>query len=221
MMEAGYADAAVVGGVDSLCLTTLYGFGSLELLSREPCRPCDAERDGISIGEAAGFALLEPALPGKAGVLLAGYGESSDAYHMSAPEPEGNGALLAMRAALQSAGIEPAQVDYINMHGTGTPANDRVEDRAVSRLFGKSVACSSTKSWTGHTLGAAGITEAIISALCLEAGLVPGSLNIRRLDPEFGCRVALAPESRELGHVMSNSFGFGGSNCSLVFGKRA
>ncbi|MGA8048906.1 MAG: beta-ketoacyl-[acyl-carrier-protein] synthase family protein [Burkholderiales bacterium] len=221
MIEAGFADAAVVGGVDSLCLTTLYGFGSLELLSREPCRPCDAGRDGISIGEAAGFALLERPEPGSRGVALVGYGESSDAYHMSSPDPEGEGAYIAMRSALEGAGIEPADVGYLNMHGTGTPANDCIEDRAIYRLFRESVLCSSTKGWTGHTLGAAGITEAIICALCLSAGLVPGSLNLDRIDPTFSSHVAVAAESRDLRYVMSNSFGFGGSNCSLVFGQLA
>jgi len=221
MMQAGYADAAVVGGVDSLCLTTLYGFGSLELLSREPCRPCDVARDGISIGEAAGFALLERLPAGEGRVALVGYGESSDGHHLSSPEPEGEGAFLAMGDALRRAGIEPADVDYVNMHGTGTPANDRSEDRAIFRLFGDAVPCSSTKGWTGHTLGAAGITEAVICALCLEADLVPGCLNVRRIDPAFSARVVVEPESRELRYVMSNSIGFGGSNCSLLFERLA
>ena len=163
IIESGFADAAVVGGVDSLCLTTLYGFGSLELLSRDPCRPCDAQRDGISIGEAAGFALLERAGDGRGGIGLVGYGESSDAYHMSSPHPEGEGAYRAMRDALTRARIVAHDVGYVNMHGTGTRNNDRSEDRALFRLFGCSTACSSTKGWTGHTLGASGIVEAIIS----------------------------------------------------------
>ncbi len=222
LIAAGYADAAVVGGVDSLCLTPLYGFASLELLSREPCRPCDADRDGISIGEAAGFALLE--LDGGADsadgeIALVGYGESSDAYHMSSPHPDGEGAYLAMDAALARARITPREVGYVNMHGTGTPANDRVEDKALYRLFGNAVPCSSTKGWTGHTLGAAGITEAIISALCLRHGYVPGSLNVRRVDPALRSRIALEPETGDLRYVLSNSFGFGGSNCSLLFGR--
>jgi 3-oxoacyl-[acyl-carrier-protein] synthase-1 len=217
MMQAGYADAAVVGGVDSLCLTTLHGFGSLGLLSREPCRPCDAARDGISIGEAAGFALLERT--GAAGVALAGYGESSDAHHLSSPDPEGEGAFLAMRAALGRAAVAPGEVDYVNMHGTGTLTNDRIEDRAISRLFGDATPCSSTKGWTGHTLGAAGITEAVISVLCLEAGLVPGSLNVRQVDPALASRIVVEPDSRPLRCVVSNSIGFGGSNCSLLFAR--
>lgn len=219
MIEAGFADAAVVGGVDSLCLTTLYGFDSLELLSREPCRPCDGRRDGISIGEAAGFALLERANDGEGNIGLVGYGESSDAHHMSSPHPEGEGAYRAMREALARARITADEVDYVNMHGTGTPANDRSEDRALFRLFGRAAACSSTKGWTGHTLGAAGIVEAIISALCLREGYMPGSLNVREVDPELQCRIAVEPETRELRYVLSNSFGFGGNNCSLVLGK--
>jgi 3-oxoacyl-[acyl-carrier-protein] synthase-1 len=140
---------------------------------------------------------------------------------MSSPHPEGEGAAAAMRAALERAGIEPAQVDYVNLHGTGTPANDRAEDAAVFGLFGRSVACSSTKGWTGHTLGAAGIVEAVISLLCLRQGLVPGSLNLERLDPALKSRVAVAAESRRLDRVLSNSFGFGGNNCSLLFGASA
>jgi len=221
LIEAGYADAAVVGGVDSLCLTTLYGFNSLDLLSREPCRPCDAARDGISIGEAAGFALLEGPGRARSGVALVGYGESSDAFHMSSPDPSGDGAYAAMHFALQRAGIAPREVHYVNMHGTGTPANDRIEDRAIFRLFGDSVPCSSTKGWTGHTLGAAGIVEAIICALCLETGLVPGTLNLDRVDPAFASRVAADAETRDLRCVLSNSFGFGGSNCSLLLGRLA
>lgn len=217
MLQAGYADAAVVGGVDSLCLTTLHGFDSLELLSGEPCRPCDAARDGISIGEAAGFALLERAPTGVAGIALVGYGESSDAYHLSSPDPEGEGTFLAMSEALRRAGIAPTDVDYVNMHGTGTLANDRSEDRAIFRLFSDMTPSSSTKGWTGHTLGAAGITEAVICILCMEANLVPGSLNIRQLDPMLVSRVVVQPEARQLRYVISNSIGFGGSNCSLLF----
>jgi len=215
-IRAGWCDAAVVGGVDSLCLTTLYGFNSLELVSRRPCRPWDAARDGISIGEAAGFALLERE---GAGVRLLGYGESSDAYHMSTPHPEGEGALLAMQAALDCAGLTPAQIDYINLHGTATPSNDRAEDRAVTRLFNGAVACSSTKGWTGHTLGAAGITEAIFCALAIEEGLVPGSMNTEQADPQLSAPIVRATRRQKVAVAMSNSFGFGGSNCALIFGQ--
>jgi len=221
LIEAAFVDAAVVGGVDSLCLTTLYGFGSLELLSREPCRPCDAARDGISIGEAAGFVLLERADSGAGKIALLGYGESSDGYHMSAPHPEGAGVRLAVMQALCRAGLAPDAIDYINLHGTATPANDRAEDAALHRIFGAAIPCSSTKGWTGHTLGAAGVTEAIISALCLERSWVPGTLNTRTLDPSLRSRIVLSGEQHPLRHVLSNSFGFGGNNCSLVLGMRA
>ena len=217
-IQAGWCDAAVVGGVDSLCMTTLYGFNSLELVSAEPCRPWDAKRDGINIGEAAGFALLEPA-DDTAEVLLEGYGESSDAYHMSTPHPEGEGAALAMRQALKRAGLERSEIGYINLHGTATPSNDAAEDKAVEKVFGCTTPCSSTKGWTGHTLGAAGISEAIIAMLVLQHGFLPANLNLQQKDPALAINVLQKSESREVRHVVSNSFGFGGSNCSLVFGK--
>jgi 3-oxoacyl-[acyl-carrier-protein] synthase-1 len=221
MIALGLADAAVVGGVDSLCRNTLYGFASLDLVGREPCRPCDAERGGISIGEAAGFALLEK--PDQArrhsGIALLGYGESSDAYHMSTPHPEGAGAALAMRRALASASLEPAAIDYVNMHGTASLVNDSMEDKAITSVFGVNTPASSTKGWTGHALGAAGITEAVICALCVHNGLLPGCLNAQAIDPAFTSRILLANEHRPLKRVLSNSFGFGGSNASLIFGS--
>jgi 3-oxoacyl-[acyl-carrier-protein] synthase-1 len=219
-IACGTIDAALVGGVDTLCLTTLYGFSSLELTSTRPCRPYDADRDGISVAEGAAFALLEPVPPDPAepSLLLLGYGESSDAYHMSSPHPEGLGASLAMEAALKSAGFEPAQIDYLNLHGTGTRSNDAAEGKAVAGLFGRAVPCSSTKGATGHTLGAAGAVEAVICALALEHGLLPGSPNTETPDPAIGIDYLLAPRAGRLRRVLSNSFGFGGSNCSLVFG---
>ena len=220
MIAQGLCDAAVVGGVDSLCRNTLYGFASLDLVGREPCRPCDAQRGGISIGEAAGFALLErpQQAASHSGVALLGYGESSDAYHMSTPHPEGVGAALAMQRALACAALAPAAIDYINMHGTASQANDSMEDRAITTVFGPRTACSSTKGWTGHALGAAGITEAVIAALCIQNGLMPGCLNTRRIDPGFTSQVLLTNQSGDVRRVLSNSFGFGGSNCSLIFG---
>jgi 3-oxoacyl-[acyl-carrier-protein] synthase-1 len=220
MIAAGACDAAVVGGADSLCLTTLYGFRSLELTSSQPCRPFDAERDGISLGEGAGFALLEkpgPEAPADALVLL-GVGESSDAHHMATPHPEGLGARLAMQRALESARLGPADIDYINLHGTATPTNDVAEDRAVVELFGTGTPCSSTKGATGHLLGAAGITEAVVSMLALRHGLIPGSPHTRRVDPALRCDYVLEPRAARLRRVLTNSFGFGGSNCSLVIG---
>ena len=217
-IEAGLCDAAIVGGVDSLCLTTLYGFSSLQLVSSSPCRPCDASRDGISIGEAGGFALLE-AEPTEGGqVCLLGCGESSDGYHMSSPHPDGKGAALAMQDALNNAGLRPEQISYINLHGTASWANDSAEDKAVSRLFAHDTPVSSTKGWTGHTLGAAGIVEAIISALTLQHGLVPGCLNATTIDPTFRMHTLLENRRARVNYVMSNSIGFGGNNCSLVFG---
>lgn len=217
-LAVGLCDAVVVGGVDSLCFMTLYGFASLGLLSETPCRPCDEGRNGLSIGEAAGFMLLERY--GDGALQLLGYGESSDAHHMSTPHPEGLGAILAMERALDRAEMKPIDIDYINLHGTGTPANDLAEDRAVSTTFGGRTPCSSTKGRTGHTLGAAGITEAILSALCLRHDFIPGTVHMNRLDPQLQSRIMLHSESRPLRAVISNSFGFGGNNCSLIFGKR-
>lgn len=221
MITAGVIDAAIVGGVDSLCLTTLYGFNSLELLSSAPCRPYDADRNGLSIGEAAAFILLErPAASLDAdAVLLLGAGESSDAHHMSSPHPEGLGARMAMAAALKTAGLQPADIDYINLHGTATPSNDAAEGRAVAALFGGSVPCSSTKGATGHTLGAAGGLEAVISALALQHGFLPGGVNTRYVDPDIPIQYLTANQQRAPRRVLSNSFGFGGTNCSLILGR--
>lgn len=221
MIQAGLCDAAIVGGVDSLCLTTLYGFNSLGLVSSQPCRPFDANRDGISIGEAAGFVLLEKssAQSDPDTVMLLGFGESSDAYHMSTPHPEGLGARLAIQAALHAAGLAPDDIDYINLHGTGTKSNDASEDQAVFDVFGSNTPCSSTKGSTGHLLGAAGVTEAIISALCIRHRFVPGGLNTRSLDPALKSHYLLQNRQQAVKHVLSNSFGFGGSNCSLVLGR--
>jgi 3-oxoacyl-[acyl-carrier-protein] synthase-1 len=221
MIAAGLCDAALVGGVDSLCLTTLYGFGSLGLLSPVGCRPFDADRDGISIGEGAGMVLLEKKAGGRTGdsIALLGIGESSDAYHMSTPHPEGLGARMAMEQALTSAGLSPAAIDYINLHGTGTRSNDAAEDKAVCAVFGKDTPCSSTKGWTGHTLGACGAIDAIICALAIERGFMPGSVNTRTVDPGLGLRYLLDNRREPLDIAMSNAFGFGGTNCSLLLGR--
>lgn len=218
-LRLGLCDAAVVAGVDSLTLTTLYGFSSLELVSPHPCKPWDAARNGISIGEAAGFALLERAAPQDGAICLTGYGESSDAYHMSTPHPQGKGAAQAMRAALQSAGLHASQIDYINLHGTGTPSNDASEDLAVLEVFGGATPCNSTKGATGHTLGAAGMMEAVISALCLRHGLIPGAQTTATIDPQLKANYVRQGRPQALRHVLSNSFGFGGNNCSLLFSK--
>jgi 3-oxoacyl-[acyl-carrier-protein] synthase-1 len=221
MIEAGFIDAALVGGVDSLCLTTLYGFQSLQLSSSRPCRPFDVTRDGISIGEAAAFALLERPSDQLDGdqVLLLGVGETSDAYHMSAPHPEGHGARRAMLAALRAADLEPGAIDYINLHGTGTPSNDRSESQAVTTVFGAATPGSSTKGATGHTLGAAGALEAVISALALRNGFMPGGVHTTHIDPQLTACYLRENRRAPLSYVLSNSFGFGGTNCSLIFGR--
>lgn len=305
LIAAGLIDAAIVGGVDSLCLTTLYGFNSLELLSPEICRPWDAARSGLSVGEAAAFALVERAAEavvgpgGEAGDdangrndrevrdngtvrnsgaahdnrnagdssdargrrsgataidlhdngpasqiarsaaiscadrrvdqpadlparppcgWLLGVGESNDGYHMSSPHPEGAGAAAAMRAAIEQAGLQPTDIDYINLHGTATPSNDAAEDRAVASVFGRTTPCSSTKGATGHTLGAAGGVEAVIALLAIESGLMPGGLNLKRRDADLQSNYLSENRHQRVRHVLSNSFGFGGSNASLVLG---
>ncbi|HVA15613.1 MAG TPA: beta-ketoacyl-[acyl-carrier-protein] synthase family protein [Stellaceae bacterium] len=219
MIAAGFCDAAIVGGADTLCSTTIYGFRSLGLISREPCRPFDRGRDGISIGEASGFAIVEKAAGGRLppnAVLLRGIGESSDAYHMSTPHPDGAGARLAMERALAAAGMAPDDIDYVNIHGTATPVGDAAEDRALVELFGRETPCSSTKGYTGHTLGAAGIVETIIAALAIQNSFMPGSANTQDVDPALRSRYLTAGQHAPVRRAMSNSFGFGGSNCSLV-----
>lgn len=223
MIAAGLIDAAVAGGVDSLCLTTLYGFNSLELTSTRACRPFDRARDGISIGEAAAFALLERAPVVGCGadtpdgaVLLLGVGESSDAYHMSSPHPEGRGAREAMEGAVAAAGLDAADIGYINLHGTATPSNDAAEGHAVRALFADGTPCSSTKGATGHTLGAAGAVEAVVAALALCDGFMPAGVNTT--EPEPGLDYLVATRHERARYVLSNSFGFGGTNCSLVLG---
>jgi 3-oxoacyl-[acyl-carrier-protein] synthase-1 len=218
-LEAGFCDAVVVGGVDSLCLTTLYGFNALQLIASDICRPSDTDRTGLSIGEAAGFALLERGTDAPTAPQLLGYGESSDAFHMSAPHPEGDGAVQAMQGALTRAGLIATEIDYINLHGTGTPTNDLTESIAVTRMFATGTPCSSTKGFTGHTLGAAGIVEAIFAVLGIEHGFMPVSLNTCSLDAQIKANILLQAREAPMTRVLSNSFGFGGSNCSLILGK--
>ncbi len=221
MINAGWCDAAIVGGVDSLCLTTIYGFRSLGLTSTQPCRPYDGERDGISVAEAAGFALLEKT-PSTHALAVLGVGESSDAYHMSSPHPEGRGAKQAMTQALTQAKLSPSDIHYINLHGTATKTNDAAEGAAVASLFGNQTPASSTKGFTGHTLGAAGVTEIAISAMALQHNTVPGSINTQQLDSaitiDYQRDNVHMSAAKPMRHVMSNSFGFGGSNCSVVLG---
>jgi len=219
-LNAGLVDAVLVGGVDTLCLSVLHGFDSLQLVSENPCKPLDQNRDGINLGEASGYAILVRADEGHddSGICLLGYGESSDAHHMSHPHPDGLGAKLAMTQALDMASLQPESIDYINLHGTSSRANDLIEGRLISSMFPKSTQVSSTKGWMGHTLGAAGITEALIALDALQRGLIPGSMNLDELDHELDLSVSNENIQRDMNYVMSNSFGFGGNNCCLVFG---
>ncbi len=219
MIRLGLIDAAVVGGVDTLCESVLFGFNALQLVSQLPCRPFDANRDGISIGEAAGFALLQKADTAIGAPQLIGYGESSDAHHMSTPHPDGLGAELALRAALERAAVPPQRVDYINLHGTASVKNDEVEAALVDRVFPASTRASSSKGYTGHALGAAGILEATIALLAIEHNLVPGNLGGDTPDPICGPQFAWRNEDRQVDVALSNSFGFGGNNACLAFAR--
>jgi 3-oxoacyl-[acyl-carrier-protein] synthase-1 len=219
MVRLGLVDAALVGGVDTLCDSVLFGFNALELVSPEPCRPFDAQRRGISIGEAAAFALLERADLAPRSPRLIGYGESSDAYHMSTPHPGGRGARAALEDALARAGLDSDQVDYINLHGTATLKNDEVEAALLGERFSPRVRASSTKGFTGHTLGAAGALEAVFALLAIGQGFIPGNSGCAR--PESACarQLALESEAREVRVALSNSFGFGGNNACLAFAR--
>jgi 3-oxoacyl-[acyl-carrier-protein] synthase-1 len=219
LIRLGLVDAAVVGGVDTLCDSVLFGFNALELIAREPCRPFDAARNGISIGEAAGFALLERAEMAPHALQLLGYGEASDAHHMSTPHPQGLGAELALDDALARAGLSASQVDYINLHGTASQKNDEVEAALVTRAFPPRTRASSTKGFTGHTLGAAGIVEATIAMQAIEHGLIPGNLGGDSPDPTCGVQFAWRNEHQRVDVALSNSFGFGGNNACLAFAR--
>ncbi|WP_148611423.1 beta-ketoacyl-[acyl-carrier-protein] synthase family protein [Aeromonas sobria] len=216
LLASGQADMALVGGADSLCGLTLNGFDSLESLSEQRCQPFAAGRDGINIGEGAALFLvsLEPAP-----LALLGDGESSDAWHISAPHPQGEGAERAMRMALTRAGLEAEQIGYVNAHGTATRLNDEMESRALARLFPNKVPVSSTKVLTGHTLGAAGATEAALCCLLIERGL-PLPPQGETADPALA-PISLVQEPGPADIIMSNSFAFGGNNVSLIFGKEA
>ena len=218
LIRLGLADAALVGGVDTLCDSVLFGFHSLELVSPHGCRPFDVQRDGISIGEAAAFALLERATVAPRALRLLGHGESSDAYHMSTPHPEGRGALSALDDALARAGIAAEAVDYINLHGTATFKNDEVEAKVLPHFSARTRA-SSTKGFTGHTLGAAGALEAVIALLAIEHGVVPPNLGCDEPMPEAAPWLALESAEQRIDVAVSNSFGFGGNNACLVFGR--
>ena len=223
MIEVGLVDAAVVGGVDSLAGSTVFGFHALGLVSAECCRPFDRRRDGINVGEAAGFALVERYDPSRHAdaPLLAGYGESSDAHHMSAPHPEGRGARQAIEEALRRAGVPATAIDYINLHGTATPKNDAVEAAVVATLFDSRTSSGSTKGWTGHALGAAGIVEAVVCLVAMRDGHAPGTLGCVERDPTIVLPIAEEGTHRPIGLALSNAFAFGGNNCVLAFARDA
>ncbi len=224
LVREGAAPAALVGGVDVFTRICFMGFNSLKLLDPEPCRPFDRDRRGMSIGEAAAFLVLEDAdrcrqRGGRAYAELVSAGMTTDAHHVTAPHPEGEGMIQAMRQALEAARMAPGEIGYVNAHGTGTPQNDRTEALALSRVFGEGgVLVSSTKSLIGHTMAAAGSVEAVATVLALVHGLVPPTANLEHVDPEvpFDC-VPGAARPAELGAAVSNSFGFGGQNVSLIF----
>lgn len=220
LIATGVCDAVLTGGVDSLCRLTLYGFKSLDIMSEQPCTPLDQERCGISLGEGAGLLLLEKPREALSDcVHLLGCGESSDAHHMSAPHPEGRGAVIAMRGALAQAGITASDIDYVNLHATGTVLNDRVEMLAMAQVFEPGIHCSGTKGLTGHTLGAAGGIETIISWLSLRHGFRPGTCNLNQVDADFRCTVIRDSETEiPVAFTMNNNFGFGGNNTSVILG---
>jgi 3-oxoacyl-[acyl-carrier-protein] synthase II len=224
LIADGVVDTAVAGGVDAMTLLCFMGFNALKLLDPEPCRPFDRDRRGMSIGEGAAFVVLEAAERARARgarayAELAGHAMTTDAYHVTAPQPEGEGMERAMRAALAAAGVAPAGVGYANAHGTATPQNDRIEARAIARVFGDDgLLVSSTKSMIGHTMAAAGSLEAVATILALVHETIPPTANLTTPDPEvaFDCVPRVAREAT-VEHAISNSFGFGGQNVTLLF----
>jgi len=228
MIRTGRCPIVLAGGSDSLCRTTFAGFNALQALDPEPCRPFDRDRHGLTLGEGAAVLVLEDADHARARgaapwAALAGCGLTTDAYHMTAPRPDGAAAIAAFRTALAASGTPPNAVDYINAHGTGTPANDVVETRIIKAVLGahaSHVPISSTKSMIGHCLGSAGAIEALTSVLALRHDLVPPTLRLAQADPQ--CDLDYVPGAsrhRSLGTVVSNSYGFGGTNSSLVFAR--
>lgn len=215
LVRLGLCDAVLTGGVDSLCLTSLYGFEGLELLSRAPCRPFDVRREGLSIGEGAGFLLIEREGDGP---RLLGYGETSDAVSMSTPPPDGAGAQAAMREALARGGLAAAEIGFVKLHGTGTRTNDAAEAAAVAAVFPHVPPAASLKGMIGHTLGAAGAVEAVLCLDAMEAGVVPGTVGLDQPDATLAIAPGARPSTGEIRRAICNAFGFGGSNSALLFG---
>ena len=217
LLATNAVDAVLVGGVDALSQTTLRGFHSLQILSPVYCRPLSRERRGINIGEGAAYLLIER--DGDATARLLGVGESSDAHHMSAPDPTGEGARTAMAAALAQADLPPGEIAYINAHSPGTRLNDLSEGLAITALFGGRVPVASTKGYAGHLLGAGGATEAVFAIVAIEQGWIPRSIGADPVDVDLGLNVPTARLDTPCRNVLSNSFAFGGSNVSLLFGQ--
>ncbi|MBE6244192.1 MAG: beta-ketoacyl-[acyl-carrier-protein] synthase family protein [Bacteroidales bacterium] len=226
LIESGRFDIVIAGGMECLTKFHLNGFNSLMILDQEPCRPFDASRKGLNLGEGAAYIVLENkahALERGARIraFLSGWGNTCDAYHQTASSPDGAGALEAMRKALEVARLNPSDIDYVNAHGTGTENNDLSEGKALMTLFGDRMPyVGSTKCFTGHATSAAAGLEAVISILCIESGLIPANLRFRTKDPGLDFSpVAEKIENIKLNHVLSNSFGFGGNDSSLIFSR--
>jgi 3-oxoacyl-[acyl-carrier-protein] synthase II len=225
-IRAGQTDLALCGGYDPLCEFAFAGFHSLQALTTDLCRPFDRNRNGLAIGEGAGILILEPwdrAEARGAHIVgeVVGYGESNDAFHMTHPDPDGKVAAVAVRRALEDAGIEPEDVDYVNAHGTGTPFNDASETAALVAVMGsrgRKIPVSSTKSMIGHLLGGAGAVEGILTVLALKENWLPPNVNYETPDPDCDLRIVRhAERSKRMTVALSNSFGFGGANATLAF----
>jgi 3-oxoacyl-(acyl-carrier-protein) synthase len=219
MLRSGKAKAVLAGGVDSLCRLTYFGFHSLQLVDRQGCRPLDADRHGMAVAEGAAMLLLTTEKPDRPLAELLGAGLSCDAYHPAAPHPEGRGALRAMQAALADAGLNPTEISYINLHGTGTPENDLAEAKAIKTLFAAPPPLSSIKGATGHSLAASGAIEAVVAAIAVAKDFLPANTGCQNPDPALGLTPLSQPTSQATTAVLSNSFGFGGNNGCLVIAK--
>jgi 3-oxoacyl-[acyl-carrier-protein] synthase-1 len=224
LIKHGILDRVIVGGTDSLSRFTINGFMTLMILDNEACKPFDAERKGLNLGEGAGFIVIESEKAAKGKSILAelsGYGNSNDAYHQTASSPDGAGAFLAMEKALKVSGLKPEDIDYINAHGTGTAINDLSEGTAITRMFGKNMPLiSSTKAYTGHTLGACGGIEAVFSVLSIQENSVFPNLNYKNQMPEVEFKPTTELlTNQKINHVLSNSFGFGGNTSALIFSR--
>jgi 3-oxoacyl-(acyl-carrier-protein) synthase len=219
LLSCGKANCVLAGGADALCRLTYYGFNSLQLIDPSGARPLDRDRNGMTVAEGSAILILEAeeSSPDNAIAELLGGGLSCDAYHPAAPDPEGKGAVAAMKKALQDAGISPSHVEYINLHGTGTRDNDLAEAKAIHSIFGKNIPpVSSVKGATGHSLGASGAIESIICAVAIREGLIPANTGCMNPDPALNLKPVLTPLEQKVSAVLSNSFGFGGNNACLV-----